>query len=1150
MMSPPTYQEATTSPPGEAPAAGSAASPTSNTDEDLLKRNAALMKELGMEAKAILTAPEEKLDELDTAALLEKNQAVVAQISSTGTATRAEKESLTATGRALTKRKEELDAIRNTPSTAELLRSNSELVAAVSGGTATRADKEKLRVVMQEIQSDNTALRSAQQEIDALDTKALLEQNQALVAKVRSGTATRVEQGTLERVGKKVAARTAERQQIKVGSSTAELLRKNAALVAGVSSRTATRADNEQLAIVAEELSERKADVERMKTQSITELRRKMKEVGEKMKVDTATRKDRERLHAMIEQAAVLNEENKAKERAETSQQLAKAEYTLKLRIRETEIQSMMAVIKESERTDLCFLVDTSMSMDAQIEAVKTQMIKVATQVQLTNPHLKLRVGGVFYRDPLDGAGSNTLLNFTSDIGDFVTRLNDVRAFGGGDSCEDIASGLADSFRLSWESPTKVLFHVADTPSHGRRYYDAQTTAAAAKDVIFVLDASGSMGDGSLETCKRSLINDVFPQRLGPDDNVGFIVFSDRIAARTPLAPWSTGRSLIESTLQSASAGGTTQMWCAIHEAIDMMSTNAGGMFTSTGDCLHPSGLQRSMSMGFKSSATSSLFGSLAASTPCRESAAAASAASTPRFSRDSFERVDSMSAFAPRGLSRSSVRPNSTKWIVTLTDGASSGSMRQEVEARLKETGDSGAINMLFITVNLGSEARAQIQSTCIRKHRPADKIITADGGAQAIQQAWMQVGKYINSDGSTLAWDNHPEGDHGIPEMLRRLKDGNFTYVFGRLNESTDKMIRTFNKDVGGGKFVSCITLDPKAKDVNLLSSALTSTLRSSMHRTATRSLEKSRSKSRASSLLGELPEEERTFEMDKDKPEWSTLPSLDAQIYDNDAKVDVYKLTESAKPQPLHARIVSVAVGLVNIFSSPFVAVASATMTVLRMMIGMNKDEKATLIKVAQAPFNMGNVRFARYGHVRVGKQWKECVLKDFKRKGGTAHKKEKYLESIEESTIARAFAEEFNKQKKPPKESQIGFILSPVAAVKYKKSTDPSEPVQDRFYFVEQELPGNFVKYSSNTGYWTEEELDRWMLEFALWTAEVTEGFMMVTDLQGCRTSDGYQLTDPVILCKDVGRFSSTNLGQDGIERCKKSAQALLKEKFGA
>ena len=142
-----------------------------------------------------------------------------------------------------------------------------------------------------------------------------------------------------------------------------------------------------------------------------------------------------------------------------------------------------MSVIRQSERVDLLFVVDSTESMHAQINAVKTQIIKVATQVQKTNPHLRLRVGGVFYRDELDQGGSNTLIDFTDDLGAFVSSVNNVKAFGGGDSCEDVASALRDATKMNWQSPTKVLFHVADTPSHGRRYYDAQETAAAAAKV-------------------------------------------------------------------------------------------------------------------------------------------------------------------------------------------------------------------------------------------------------------------------------------------------------------------------------------------------------------------------------------------------------------------------------------------------------------------------------------------------------------------------------------------------------------------------------------------------------------------------------------------------------------------------------------------
>jgi len=128
-------------------------------------------------------------------------------------------------------------------------------------------------------------------------------------------------------------------------------------------------------------------------------------------------------------------------------------------------------------------------------------------------------------------------------------------------------------------------------------------------------------------------------------------------------------------------------------------------------------------------------------------------------------------------------VTPNSTKWIVVLTDGVSNRERMEQVRERLSEAGDGGSINMLFITVNLPENGREEIQRACIRK--PTDKIITADSGTAAIQNAWVQVGKHINSDGATLAWDNHPEGDHGIPDMLRKLKSSNFTYVFGRLDK-----------------------------------------------------------------------------------------------------------------------------------------------------------------------------------------------------------------------------------------------------------------------------------------------------------------------------------------------------------------------------
>ena len=79
--------------------------------------------------------------------------------------------------------------------------------------------------------------------------------------------------------------------------------------------------------------------------------------------------------------------------------------------------------------------------------------------------------------------------------------------------------------------------------------------------------------------------------------------------------------------------------------------------------------------------------------------------------------------------------------------------------------------------------------------------------------------------------------------------------------------------------------------------------------------------------------------------------------------------------------------------------------------------------------------------------------------------------------------------------------------------------------------------------------SQERLDEWLLRFALWTYEVTGGYLMVTDLQGVLTAEGYTLTDPVVLCTDLTRFGSTNLGAEMMARCRASTEAHLEALAG-
>ena len=66
----------------------------------------------------------------------------------------------------------------------------------------------------------------------------------------------------------------------------------------------------------------------------------------------------------------------------------------------------------------------------------------------------------------------------------------------------------------------------------------------------------------------------------------------------------------------------------------------------------------------------------------------------------------------------------------------------------------------------------------------------------------------------------------------------------------------------------------------------------------------------------------------------------------------------------------------------------------------------------------------------------------------------------------------------------------------------------------------------------------------LLRFCEYTHKITNGFLMVVDLQGVLRDNTYWLTDPVILCRDIRRFGPSNLGPVFIVRCINSVKLWL------
>ena len=186
----------------------------------------------------------------------------------------------------------------------------------------------------------------------------------------------------------------------------------------------------------------------------------------------------------------------------------------------------------------------------------------------------------------------------------------------------------------------------------------------------------------------------------------------------------------------------------------------------------------------------------------------------------------------------------------------------------------------------------------------------------------------------------------------------------------------------------------------------------------------------------------------------------------------------------------------------------------------------------IQIAAQPFAEGTQRLVYYGIdcTYDRKPPKKVVFKEFKYLGEGLNKLESYKQQMEIQSISAFLAREFNK-KKPRGIKDILFTKVVVVSLR-----DRSKP----FYCSQEPLiEGPYVKYNSNSGFVNKDEYAASLNAFSHWTYQVTAGYLMVVDLQGVKTTSPtaskFTLTDPALHCKDVTRFCSTNLGNDGMHR---------------
>jgi vacuole morphology and inheritance protein 14 len=172
----------------------------------------------------------------------------------------------------------------------------------------------------------------------------------------------------------------------------------------------------------------------------------------------------------------------------------------------------------------------------------------------------------------------------------------------------------------------------------------------------------------------------------------------------------------------------------------------------------------------------------------------------------------------------------------------------------------------------------------------------------------------------------------------------------------------------------------------------------------------------------------------------------------------------------------------------------------------------------------PFNEGAERYAYYMYDNiVNLKYVAKKNKIFIKSQNNINSMQKELESI---TICHHISNEFNDRivnfiPKDKTDILINFIHSYIYEI----------PSQNKFYYVENLIPGKYVKYNNNAGWISNSIADQTLIAqaFSHFSYQITEGYLIIVDLQGV----GGYLTDPQIHCLNGNKFGNGNLGYVGI-----------------
>ena len=123
-----------------------------------------------------------------------------------------------------------------------------------------------------------------------------------------------------------------------------------------------------------------------------------------------------------------------------------------------------------SNEYDICFILDNTISMSSWINSLKNICVHIFEEIVNKYKEYIFSFSSVLYGDkPSCSTSENFKIDFTENSLQFKSELEKIDSQDGDDSAEDWVSGFKIALEeLTWGNGTKLIFHFADAPQHGK----------------------------------------------------------------------------------------------------------------------------------------------------------------------------------------------------------------------------------------------------------------------------------------------------------------------------------------------------------------------------------------------------------------------------------------------------------------------------------------------------------------------------------------------------------------------------------------------------------------------------------------------------------------------------------------------------------